>query len=165
MDNLFFEHPILNSPYEYPARHWELDTHGQPTQQIVENLRKLTATQAIVSPAFEMDVVERESLSWEIDGAYQRNSAAYSTLEWLHARNKPSWKPESRLTMKSENARVQKGKSGERRLPMIGRHRVVSLGKLFKLASKYVVHCERLRDLLRDIAAMSSPGVQIGFLQ
>jgi hypothetical protein len=23
--NLFFERPILNSPYEYPKRHWELD--------------------------------------------------------------------------------------------------------------------------------------------
>ena len=27
----FFKHPILNSPYEYPARHWELDSSGQPT--------------------------------------------------------------------------------------------------------------------------------------
>ena len=25
MSNPFFEHPILNSPYEYPNRHWELD--------------------------------------------------------------------------------------------------------------------------------------------
>ena len=25
MQDLFFERPILNSPYEYPARHWELD--------------------------------------------------------------------------------------------------------------------------------------------
>jgi hypothetical protein len=25
----FFERPILNSPYERPARHWELDTTGQ----------------------------------------------------------------------------------------------------------------------------------------
>jgi len=31
MDNQFFEQPILNSPYEYPARHWELDDQGQPT--------------------------------------------------------------------------------------------------------------------------------------
>jgi hypothetical protein len=27
-NNHFFEHPILNSPYEYPARHWELDAQG-----------------------------------------------------------------------------------------------------------------------------------------
>ncbi|MEL7640028.1 MAG: DEAD/DEAH box helicase family protein [Solidesulfovibrio sp.] len=34
MNNLFFEKPILNSPYEYPAQHWELDGQGQPTQKI-----------------------------------------------------------------------------------------------------------------------------------
>ena len=33
--NLFFEHPILNSPYECPAQHWELDSDGQPTQKIL----------------------------------------------------------------------------------------------------------------------------------
>ncbi len=37
--NHFFEHPILNSPYTAPTRHWELD-QGQPTQQIVEQRRK-----------------------------------------------------------------------------------------------------------------------------
>ena len=36
MSNPFFEHPILNSPYEYPNRHWELDETGQPTQKIIE---------------------------------------------------------------------------------------------------------------------------------
>lgn len=39
MDNPFFTHPILNSPYEYPSRHWELDKDGQPTQQILERRR------------------------------------------------------------------------------------------------------------------------------
>ena len=39
MENGFFEHPILNSPYEYPARHWELAPDGQPTQQIAEARR------------------------------------------------------------------------------------------------------------------------------
>ena len=39
MDNRFFEHPILNSPYEYPARYWELDDQGQPTQRIIESRR------------------------------------------------------------------------------------------------------------------------------
>ncbi len=35
MDNPFFARPILNSPYEYPLRHWELDSQGQPTQNII----------------------------------------------------------------------------------------------------------------------------------
>lgn len=40
MTDLFFEQPILNSPYEYPARHWELDDQGQPTQQVIDRRRR-----------------------------------------------------------------------------------------------------------------------------
>ena len=39
MSNPFFDHPILNSPYDCPQRHWELDADGQPTQQILEPRR------------------------------------------------------------------------------------------------------------------------------
>ena len=39
MSDQFFEKPILNSPYEYPARHWELDAQGQPTKNIIERRR------------------------------------------------------------------------------------------------------------------------------
>jgi hypothetical protein len=28
LSNPFFDHPILNSPYDYPRRHWELDELG-----------------------------------------------------------------------------------------------------------------------------------------
>ena len=37
--NPFFDHPILNSPYRIPLRHWELDKEGQPTQRIIEKRR------------------------------------------------------------------------------------------------------------------------------
>lgn len=40
MSNPFFDQPILNSPYEKPIRHWQLDETGQPTQQIVNSRRK-----------------------------------------------------------------------------------------------------------------------------
>ncbi len=39
MSNPFFDKPILNSPYDYPARHWELDKDGQPTEKIIERRR------------------------------------------------------------------------------------------------------------------------------
>ncbi len=39
MSNPFFDHRILNSPYEYPQRHWELDETGQPTQRVIESRR------------------------------------------------------------------------------------------------------------------------------
>ena len=35
MTHLFFEKPILNSPYDYPSQHWELDESDQPTQKII----------------------------------------------------------------------------------------------------------------------------------
>lgn len=34
MSNQFLEKPILNTSYDYPARHWELDADGKPTLQI-----------------------------------------------------------------------------------------------------------------------------------
>ncbi len=40
MANPFFDQPILNSPYEKPGRHWELDAEGQPTQQIILRRRE-----------------------------------------------------------------------------------------------------------------------------
>ncbi|MFN8695926.1 MAG: BPTD_3080 family restriction endonuclease [Burkholderiales bacterium] len=39
MSNPFFDHPILNSPYMPPERHWELDGEGQPTQKVEETRR------------------------------------------------------------------------------------------------------------------------------
>ncbi len=50
MDNRFFEHPILNSPYEYPKRHWELDASGQPTQEIIESRRRAEFITPIPKP-------------------------------------------------------------------------------------------------------------------
>ena len=40
MENPFFDRPILNSPYERPSRHWELDESGQPTQKIMDSRRR-----------------------------------------------------------------------------------------------------------------------------
>ncbi len=50
MGNPFFERPILNSPYGIPARHWELDGDGQPTQRIVESRRPVSLITPIPKP-------------------------------------------------------------------------------------------------------------------
>jgi len=39
MANPFFDQPILNTPYEMPSQHWELDDNGQPTQEIGQGRR------------------------------------------------------------------------------------------------------------------------------
>jgi type III restriction enzyme len=50
MSNPFFDHPILNSPYEYPKRHWELDESGQPTQRIIQSRRSAKFVTPIPKP-------------------------------------------------------------------------------------------------------------------
>lgn len=68
MSNPFFEHPILNSPYAYPIRHWELDADGQPTQHIIETRRRADFITPIPKPkkrktaAQQQDIVFDEGL-------------------------------------------------------------------------------------------------------
>src|SRR5437868_12250159 len=50
MTSPFFEPPILNSPYERPLQHWELDEQGQPTQRVIENRRKAEFITPIPKP-------------------------------------------------------------------------------------------------------------------
>src|SRR3989449_1334928 len=50
MTNPFFERPILNSPYDCPQRHWELDHQGQPTQEIIETRRRAEFITPIPKP-------------------------------------------------------------------------------------------------------------------
>jgi type III restriction enzyme len=50
MANPFFDHPILNSPYAYPARHWELDDQGQPTQRLIDRRRRAAFITPIPKP-------------------------------------------------------------------------------------------------------------------
>ncbi len=50
MSESFFEKPILNSPYEYPRQHWELDESGQPTNRVVETRRSAKYVTPIPRP-------------------------------------------------------------------------------------------------------------------
>ena len=46
----FHMRPILNSPYEIPGRHWELDEEGQPTGRICQRRRHFTFITPIPKP-------------------------------------------------------------------------------------------------------------------
>ena len=50
MTDPFFERPVLNSPYERPSRHWELDETGQPTQKTIESRRQAEFVTPIPKP-------------------------------------------------------------------------------------------------------------------
>ncbi len=67
MSESFFDHPILNSPYDYPARHWLLDGDGQPTGGIVENRRGAKFVTPIPKPKKRRGK-ESPELVFETDG-------------------------------------------------------------------------------------------------
>jgi type III restriction enzyme len=50
MSEDFFRRPILNSPYDYPAQHWELDSTGQPTQNVAASRRRADFITPIPKP-------------------------------------------------------------------------------------------------------------------
>ncbi len=50
MSNPFFDQPIINSPYERPKQHWELDEEGQPTQRQIAERRKAKFITPIPKP-------------------------------------------------------------------------------------------------------------------
>ena len=53
MDNQFFEHPILNSPYEEPKLHWELDAEGRSTG--IPKVLRVMEENGSPAPEFETD--------------------------------------------------------------------------------------------------------------
>ena len=65
MDNPFFERPVLNSPYEYPKRHWELDKTGQPTQRIIQSRRPAEFITPIPKPKKQKGSAEQAKLIFD----------------------------------------------------------------------------------------------------
>jgi type III restriction enzyme len=75
MSSLFFDKPILNSPYELPGRHWELDSAGQPTQKIIESRRQAKFISPIPKPRYQKAKQQTNELELYVD----ETGAAIST--------------------------------------------------------------------------------------
>jgi len=103
MENEFFSKPILNSPYEYPVRHWELDKKGQPTHQIIEQRRRAEFITPIPKPKKRKGAVEQQQLfdfeeNDEISSEDQRydptpiiNELRKNVDEWRKLTNTSDW--------------------------------------------------------------------------
>ena len=63
MSDTFFDRPILNSPYVPPARHWELNAAGQPTQRVVESRRRADFVTPIPKPRKQKGGAWRQACS------------------------------------------------------------------------------------------------------
>jgi len=101
MDNPFFDRPILNSPYDYPDRHWELDTHGQPTQQIIEKRRRAEFITPIPKPKKRKGKGEQKQLfvdttvstaDQQYDPTSIINDLRHHVDKWRNIPNPNDWK-------------------------------------------------------------------------
>ena len=72
MTDLFFEKPILNSPYYYPGRHWELNDAGQPTNRIIEKRRRSELVTPVPKPRRQRQ--GREQAKLQLDATYGLSS-------------------------------------------------------------------------------------------
>jgi len=77
MSNPFFEHPILNSPDDYPHRHWELDSEGQPTQRIIETRRRAEFITPIPEPKKRKTSPQQKGIVFEDDKGLSTRAQQY----------------------------------------------------------------------------------------
>jgi type III restriction enzyme len=75
--NPFFEHPILNSPYAYPSRHWELDDAGQPTQRIIEARRRVSLITPVPRPKKHKKTAPQAALVFDEGKGLSTGAQAY----------------------------------------------------------------------------------------
>ena len=79
MTSTFFASPILNSPYEAPNRHWDLDDSGQPTGALVEGRRKAS----FVTPIPKAKKQTRAQTSMVLDEGHGLSSERQAYLRSL----------------------------------------------------------------------------------
>ena len=71
----FFDDPILNSPYAYPAMHWEL-VDGQPTEKVIPSRRRAEFITPIPKPK-KRRRAEQQEMELTAEGGFQAGSQAY----------------------------------------------------------------------------------------
>jgi type III restriction enzyme len=76
----FFEHPILNSPYECPSRHWELTPDGQPTQEVIEARRQAEFITPIPKPRKRKGAAVQEDIVFDEGAGLSTEKQRYETI-------------------------------------------------------------------------------------
>jgi type III restriction enzyme len=106
MEKEFFKRPILNSPYEYPLRYWELDE--KPTQRVIESRRRAEFITPIPQPRKRKASAEQRQLVYDegkVLSAQTQQYEAMSTVinelriqvvQWRNFPNYNDWKERQR---------------------------------------------------------------------
>ena len=108
----FFESPILNSPYEMPTRHWQLDEKGQPTN-VIEKGRRIASyvtPVARVKKTIRQDSATQQEFAFDDTIKDEDDSQEYETYSWINRVRDAvtAWKqlPESQWGVTPETARL-----------------------------------------------------------
>jgi type III restriction enzyme len=79
MADPFFEHPVINSPYEYPGQHWELDEDGQPTQKIIGKRRPASFISPVPKPKKRKKKAKQRELVFDEGQGVSTQEQQYAT--------------------------------------------------------------------------------------
>src|SRR6266699_1368586 len=114
MSNPFFDHPILNSPYDYPLRHWELDNSGQPTQKTLETRRKAEFITPIPRPRKQKGKTQQQSLTLDAGTGlstaqqqYEKTATVINELR-IHVDRWRAWRDPKEWLVTPETERLLK---------------------------------------------------------
>jgi type III restriction enzyme len=97
MSSDFFTHPILNSPYEYPRYHWELDGTGQPTGVRQDGRRPASFVTPVPAPKKrgkgqkELQLDELSTESQRYDPRPIINELRIQVDRWRDLKNPATW--------------------------------------------------------------------------
>ena len=112
MTGAFFEAPVLNSPYDYPSRHWQLDETNQPTSQIVEQRRPASYITPIAQPKKHVGQPQQSSLVMDEGKGLSTEEQQYDTTSTINLvrRHVDRWRqlPEDQWRVTPETARLLK---------------------------------------------------------
>lgn len=78
----FFEQPILNSPYAYPARHWEFDAEKQPTNRILPHRRSADFISPIPQPKGQRG--KGKQMGLEFEGGFTADDQLYNVTAQIN---------------------------------------------------------------------------------
>ena len=107
--NAFYDRPILNSPYKYPTRHWELDGDNRPTNRVTDSRRPSSYVSPIPKPRKTADR-QLELVADETAKRLGSDSQQYDSTEFINGvrRAVEKWRnqPESAWRVTPETARL-----------------------------------------------------------
>ena len=105
----FFNRPILNSPYEYPSRHWELDESGQPTTKVLDSRRHVSFITPIPKPKRR---IQSQLIFHEAAQSLETGDQQYALAETINdiRRSVDAWRglPPNQWRVTPETARLLK---------------------------------------------------------